>query len=177
MADPKKPALASPLWWRDLLSRAARQSVQFLIPVVALAKDGHATKGLNWPDILVGLAVAVGLTVLRMAVDKLRVSDSASKTARIIDRAAAAFLGTAAGLMTTDWVTVVHGLNWQDVLGASATAAVIAVVMGYTDPGVPAGTDIAVVDPTPTDATVVEHDGPVSGSGATPSTWDRPPAP
>lgn len=159
------PTIASPLWWRELASRVIRQSYQFLIPVVALAKDGQATRGLNYGDIAVGLVVAILITVLRM-VAGLRASDTAPLGAKVIDRAFAAAAGTALGLVATDQFTLVHGLDWQNVLAASLGSAVLAVLAGFADPGVPAGTDTVVKDPTPTEATVVEHDANIRGFDA-----------
>lgn len=163
MSDSTKPTIASALWWRDLASRVIRQSVQFLIPVVALAKDGQATKGLNYPDIAVGLVVAVLITVLRM-VANIRAADSAPLLTRVIDRAAAAAAGTALGLLATEQFTLVHGLRWDNVLAATIGSAVLAALMNFADPGVPALTDTVVEDPTPTDATLVQHDDPGPGT-------------
>lgn len=160
MSDATRPSLASPLWWRDLASRLLRQGVQFLIPVVALAKDGEATKGLNYGDIAIGLGVALLVTVLR-TVANLRAADSAPLAARVVDRAAAAAAGTFLGLAFVGWddaPTIVHGLDWENVLAATVASAVLAVLSGFADPGVPAGTDTVTTDPTPTDATVVQHD-------------------
>lgn len=158
MADSSLPAVASPLWWRDLGSRVARQAVQYLAPTLVVLASG-TTLGFNVVDVVVGLAVACGVTVLR-ALSGIRASDAAPLAVRMADRAAAAAAGTFLGLFTVALDTNdIAGLDWPLMLQAAAASAVLAVVNGFLDPGVPAGTQTVVKDPSPEQATLVEHDG------------------
>lgn len=157
MADSSLPAVASPLWWRDLGSRVARQAVQYATPVLVVLASG-TTAGFNPLDVLVGLLVACGVPVLR-AVAGIRVSDAASLGVRLVDRAAAAAAGTFLGLFTVAMDSNdIAGLDWPVMLQAAAASAVLAVANGFLDPGVPAGTETVVKDPTPERAVVVEDD-------------------
>lgn len=158
MADSTRPTVASPLWWRDLLSRCGRQAVQYLIPVLVTLASG-ATFGFNPLDVVIGLVVAVAVTVLR-AVAGIRVADGAPLAARMADRAAAAGAGTFLGLFAVALDSNdIAGLDWPLILQASLASALLAVANGFLDPGVPAGTQTVVKDPSPEQATLVEHDG------------------
>lgn len=128
---------------REALSRATRQALQALVPTL-LVIAGGSTAGIDVGAVAALAAVTALVSVLTSAAG-FKLPPTAPVWAQIAERAGKAAAGTALGLVTVDGLIPATEVDWQATLTASVGAALVALVMWFTNPPSIAGQVIGPV--------------------------------
>jgi hypothetical protein len=117
---------------REALSRATRQALQALVPTL-LVVAGGSTVGIDVGAVAALAAITALVSVLTSGVG-FKLGATAPVWAQVAERALKAAAGTALGLVTVDGLIPATEVDWQATLTASVGAALVALVMFYTNP-------------------------------------------
>lgn len=131
LAAPLRSELLTLLFWREVLSRAVRQGLQTLVPVLGAAALTGGLQGIDYGSVGLILLGSEVVVVLR-AVFEVRVPAGAALPEQLVDRAAAAFAGSLLGVLIANHADVIH-TSWGASLGVAGAAAVASAVHLFAD--------------------------------------------
>jgi len=117
-------ALATSVFWRDVLSRAVRNGVQVLAPVLLLASSGHID-GVTALNAGVAALLAACVVVLKAL--------TPFNTGSVFERAVGAAAGSALAILPLDLTGVLH-LDVRSAAISVLGSAILAMVMYFTNP-------------------------------------------
>ncbi|GAB3250864.1 hypothetical protein [Kineosporia babensis] len=126
---------------RDALSRAVRQALQALVPTLVVIAGGSSLRGVDLTAVGSLVLVTAFVSVAKSAAN-LKLPATAPIAWQLTERAVVAAGGTAAGLAVAGLESGTS-IAWEGLTTASVGAAVLAVVMYFTNPPVVQGEIIA----------------------------------
>lgn len=123
--------LTSTAFWRDILARAIRNSIQVLLPVLVLASSGQID-GLTIRN-AIGAAVLSGVVVVLKALSPLNASPTDPLGWQLVERAVGAFAGAALAIIPLD-LTSLLSLDARTVAISIAGSVLLSFAAFYTNP-------------------------------------------
>lgn len=119
------------IFWREVLSRVARNTYQIILPPLALASGGHLA-GLDWRGTLVAAGLGAVLVTLK-TLSGITATPGAPWWVHAFERAVGAAAASILGWWPADWLGFVN-LNWTMAATITASAVGLSLAQLLADP-------------------------------------------